>query len=180
MTIQITDLEGVPNLARDWKATHIMSFLDPGEKLKRPWFVKPENHFQQFFIDNDDANSPFTATRMQVEIALDWACNNNIRDNHRCIIHCWGGVARSTAMALSIWMQGRSKVSINDGVRWLEETRPIFPAPNLVVAKHADDILKLDGVLLEAAMRLGKIRFRKEHGIGEWTPNLKELGLIDD
>lgn len=67
------------------------------------------------------------------------------------IIHCRQGKARSTAMALAFLAASDPSASADDCVARLKAIRP-QAAPNILVVRHADTVLGLNGALERAVL----------------------------
>jgi predicted protein tyrosine phosphatase len=131
--------------------THVISFLDPDDR-KLPWKLKnkfpKQNWLLTRFDDTEDSFHPIAPTFDQVANAMQWALA--CPDDAKFLIHCFAGVCRSTAFALALQAD---KIGIDAAVDWLKIARPTA-SPNILVAQHCDDFLKMEGKLFKAAFKI--------------------------
>lgn len=75
-------------------------------------------------------------------------------EGKRLLIHCYAGVSRSTAAALTILAhaeQGRDLAAANSAMRSLLQACENTPLPNELMIRHADEILSYGGALRDVA-----------------------------
>ena len=154
MDIKICKRFDVPSTAHTFKATHILSLVDPGVKVYTPTLCDG-NHKILFMEDFDRPDHPNSPQIEQIHEALEWS--RVLPPDARVIVHCEAGVSRSTAMALGVWVLHNPGKSLKDGSKWLKETRPIA-CPNLLIAEFIDEILNLDGEFFKACDEVGEWR----------------------
>lgn len=134
-------------------AKHVLSILDPGDKL----FLTPRlhacNRLHLAFDDVLDPKDPFAPTLDHVQRLLDWA--KNIPDDDTVVVHCFAGISRSTAAAIAILAQLTRDVDA--AVAQIAAVRPRL-CPNPVISKYADDILGFGGELHDACEKVANFR----------------------
>ena len=123
-----------------------MSILDPGEIPSWPNNVNRDNWMHlscRDVMDNTIENAPQLS---HVVSALEWAAK--LPKNSVLLIHCHAGISRSTAIAIAILVQ--SGWGIQKSVDYVKSMRRIM-APNPILTQYADDYLKMNGKLHQAA-----------------------------
>lgn len=146
MQVFVSDLEHARTVAIDNGVTHIVSLLDPGHDVDHGLNAE---HFVMQFEDAMDAETSGAPTVKQVQIVLDWV-RANTNSQSRLLVHCHGGVSRSTAMAVAILIQSGS--SVENAIAEIRRQRPVF-CPNNLISEFADRILGMDGQLHAACER---------------------------
>jgi len=140
--------------------SYMLSIQDFGdEPVSTPKFIKPENHMHIFFDDLDiaDAGKRISArysdkirarcpTRFDVQSILDFG--KRIPDGSTLFMHCFAGIARSTASAYALYAQ-----QLKAGEEWLAFKEmvkgSIAPWPNDLIVQIADDLLGRNGQLFK-------------------------------
>jgi predicted protein tyrosine phosphatase len=130
-------------------ATHILSIADPGDHVELPIHRVPkENILSMCFFGEDHIEGP---KRIHVETMLDWA--KRLPDDAVLVVHCWGGISRSTATALAILTQYHGDENL--AAYHLLRVRP-GAGPNPAISAHADAYLKRDGYLVKASNEIAE------------------------
>jgi len=93
-----------------------------------------------------------------VQCLFDWHSKITIKPQDVILTHCAAGVSRSAACALAIY--AKMGISTQDALRNVLQDRP-QAWPNMLIIKHADDILSMGGELVKAI----KIWKKKVSGI---------------
>ncbi|HZD24733.1 MAG TPA: tyrosine protein phosphatase [Alphaproteobacteria bacterium] len=134
------------------EATHVISLLGSEGVPATPAGLNPDRHL---YVEIDDIATPiagYVAPGVShVEALLDFA-----RDWNRSgplIVHCFAGISRSTAAALaimSLFNPGQEAAA----ARVLRQRAP-YALPNRRILSIADDLLELDGRLVQAVQALG-------------------------
>ena len=155
MEIFVSSLERVYSTICSRGITHVLTLLTLEERecLRLPGFFDRENHL---FLDMEDVIDPtsFDAPKKdQVDHALNWA--RRLPSNARLLVHCFGGVSRSTATALAIKIQDQGLESIDESLAWLLNHRPIA-CPNPIIIKYADELLNANGKLFNTVENMVK------------------------
>lgn len=163
LPITISNKELARFTAVNWPATHVITALDPGDRLWTPSNIKPANHLQINFADEEHPKLAFAPTRDHVSRILSWSAGLN-PDKDRLLVHCQAGISRSTAIASAIWIQhnGRDWEGL---FSWLMAGRAAA-SPNILIAIFADDHLGLQGNLIEMMADIRETNFRHKFGFG--------------
>ncbi len=150
--IYISSWRMMEERAVDLGATHVLSLLGIEGRPRTPAGIQPDRHLH---IEVDDVPAPYAGdiapTLEHVAAFLEFA-----RDWNRqgpMFVHCYAGVSRSTAAALSILCQ------FNPG-RELEAAQALRRAapharPNRAIIVLADEVLALDSRLVAAVDAIG-------------------------
>jgi len=144
------------DLVKRHDAGHLVSILDPGDRL----FLTPRlhqiNRLHQFFedvLDEEVLNAP---TREHVQELLDWGAQ--LPSDAVVVVHCFAGISRSTAAALALLVQHSGDVE--SSVRQLLEVRP-QACPNPVISKFADELLGMKGALFARSEEVANSKILK-------------------
>lgn len=143
---------GVKKAVKRFEATHVLSTLDPGDRLFRPLRIQPQHHFQLWFEDQEDPAACYAPTLDHAQRILAWG--QELLPDARVVVHCLAGACRSTAIGLALWLQSNGVDRLTEGEAWLLNHRP-SACPNLLLAKYFDQLLGLDGALVTACDRIG-------------------------
>lgn len=143
-------------------AKHVLSLLDPGDRLYLTPRLQEINHLHLKCEDVLDENAWAAPTREQVQELLEWA--RCIPDEDTLVVHCFAGVSRSTAAAIAILADRLGNA--NAAVQRIKSVRPQL-CPNPVITKFADEILGLDGKLYEECEKVANYRLLTYLACGE-------------
>lgn len=163
MDIVISNLDMVPYHVRNDGITHVLSLLRGREfnGLAMPDGIPVAGHLRLDMDDVIDQDAPMAPTREQVGEILAWG--RSLPDDARVLVHCYAGVSRSTAAALSLMVQDMGRQRLGEAIKRLLEIRPIA-CPNPLITLHADDILGCGGELHSSAERVASMRLFKLYG----------------
>ena len=131
----------------------------PANRLRFTRRPSPPHLVLAFEDVDDDTLGVRVATREQVVEAVTFARGHSAGS---LLVHCFHGVGRSAAVALAIMADRFGPGAEGEALERLLAIRP-ESTPNLVVVKHADDVLGRNGDLVGA--------------VAAWeaaTPGLKE------
>jgi predicted protein tyrosine phosphatase len=131
--------------ARREKVKHILSCLDPTDRLVTPSFIDPARHLTLKMDDSENPDDIYAPTLDDVIKVDHWVAS--VPPDARLLIHCFQGVSRSTAMTLGLLCQRSDPVA---AIARLKVIRP-EATPNRLIVRLWDGYLKLDGRLVEAA-----------------------------
>ena len=115
MFITICRKSEVHKVCEDHKISHVISTLDPYDKITAPSFV--DGHLLLNFDDIEYDDDQYSPKAEHVAEILEWS--SQLKDDDRLLVHCWAGVSRSTALALAIWIQKHGDYSGNITIKVL-------------------------------------------------------------
>ena len=151
MKVFVCSRTAVSKMTSKVGATHVLSLLDPGIRPflhpktdKNNWLLL---HFEDN-INECELNGP---TRNDVKHILEWS--KMIPADSTLLVHCEAGVSRSTAAALAILVQYNGIDKLDQCILDLLAVRP-QACPNPLITKWADDELKCNGKLHNAAEKI--------------------------
>ena len=137
----------VRKVVKRFAATHLLSLVDPEDRMPTPHRIARENHLSVKFDDVEEPDLPYAPTAPDIEQIIRWI--DRLPDNARLVIHCTAGVSRSTAVAFALLCQCF-------GVeRRLLEIRP-QASPNALITAFLDDLFEMKGQLHSAALEIRK------------------------
>ncbi len=140
VSLKITSRELAKDTAENW-ADHVISVVDLGVDIKFPGI----NHCIEHFEDVIQQSHPHAPTKAQIESILKVTDKFLTGDN--IVIHCEGGVCRSTAIAVLIECQaGFTPI---EAIQRVQLKRPQL-WPNELVIALGDEILGLNDELVIA------------------------------
>jgi predicted protein tyrosine phosphatase len=154
--------------AKEFKPDFVISIADPDDN--HPVFTKSEVLSLDFHDISHENKSPYflehytLPSREDVRKIFDFA-KTNFDDASRILIHCYAGISRSSAasiISLCAHMPFRNAV---DKIADLEtmtytgylETGYLWFSPNMLMIQYADEMLGLNGELMEYVA--GKFRY---------------------
>ena len=135
----------VNKTVKNFGATHLITLLDPGDSVFRPPSIPGTNHLKLNFFDEEDETKSNPPKLWHGESILGFA--KSLHDA-RVVVHCHAGICRSTAAGLALWLQENGLDRLDEAKKWLSEVRP-NSFPNSLLGKHFDNILGLDGKLID-------------------------------
>lgn len=141
----------VKKTAKKFAATHLLSTLDPGDRVFRPPRIAAQNHLQLWFDDEEDPAKINAPTIEHAKIILEWG--RQLPEDARVVVHCFAGACRSTAIALALWLQ-HNAAGLKEAGNWIKEIRP-QACPNLLLAQHFDTLLGHGGQFVSLCNDIG-------------------------
>ena len=156
--IHICSLKLVDSLAAEIKPSHVLSLLGGITPFPpTPEGVDPANHLKLTLADisepHDDMITPHADHVDEViKFGQRWAHENG--GTRPLLVHCFAGISRSTASALTIACALRPDVKEAAFARALR-TASASAQPNPLMIDHADDLLGRKGRLVHAVSRMG-------------------------
>jgi len=162
--------------------THILSLEDPETPKETPSWFKGI-HVQLHFHDVESASEARTlrATQPNLEhvaeiLRFGRRCLDNTDSTRPAtlLVHCYAGASRSTAAAYALACQALGKGEEASALEYVIRLRP-EAFPNLLIVKHADELLALGGNMLRV---LAPLRKNFSQIVGEWiaSRNRNEQG----
>jgi predicted protein tyrosine phosphatase len=142
--------------AAEFNPATIISLMDPGTDYDVPAGPNLKEHIK---IDLHDAPSDDPAFRSQFTVPTKHHVQRILRfaqswdGSGRVLIHCAGGISRSTAAALVLLAARNLGREIE--IAQLLRARGPWVSPNPMIVKIADKLLGRKGVLVSAYVRMG-------------------------
>ena len=150
--IYVTSLFEMPQYVRMLRPSHLISIIQPAYQPDRPGEIERANHHR---VGVDDISEP-TVDRLLIDSGDVRALVNFIHawepDAGSLLVHCYAGVSRSTATALIAHV-----MKTDDPLRSAAALRRAAPhaIPNRRVIALADEVLGLNGALIQAREAMG-------------------------
>lgn len=146
LNIVVTSLSGARRAKR--KCDAVLTIEDPLYNHGLRFHKKPHpDHLILMFEDVDFYQSNIAMPDLKhVEAAIDFGREHV---DHRLLVHCKAGIARSTAIALAIIADRLGKGNEPEAVKYLLQIRN-EAAPNLLLLDMIDDYLNREGRLKNA------------------------------
>jgi predicted protein tyrosine phosphatase len=141
--------------SRDINKVLTLLTLDEREHLRFPRFFNREDCM---FINMDDVNDEtayYAPKKDDIHLILNWS--KRLPKYTKLLVHCFGGISRSTAVALAIKVQCNGLNKIDDCILWLLKERPMA-CPNKIITKYADELLNANGKLINAVENIVKMK----------------------
>jgi predicted protein tyrosine phosphatase len=136
-------------------ATHLITMLDPDDHIYKPSTIPIENHLFLKFEDCEFPDNPRAPRIEHCQRILDFGAK--FPSDSITVVHCFAGLCRSTTAALALWLQRNGATDLAGARAWLAEDRP-QAMPNLLMAKHFDQLLNLNGQFLDLCKRINDER----------------------
>jgi predicted protein tyrosine phosphatase len=161
----ICGLEDLPWHCRPG-TTHAVSILDPdcGDPRLLNCFPFQDRLVLRFHDIINPARCMIAPKRGHIELLLAFGRRLPRDAGTKLLVHCHGGVSRSTAAAAGLLLQAHPDVDEDDLLHHIASIRP-QAWPNSRMIAFADEILQRDGRLVDALRRFYGRRLRS-------TPNL--------
>jgi predicted protein tyrosine phosphatase len=142
----------VSRTVKEVEATHLVTLLDPEDRVRRPSLIEPTNHLRLSFFDEEDPAAFKPPTRWHAIAIMDFG--SRLPPDARVVVHCFAGVCRSTAAGLALWLQAHGWERLEEAGKWLKAHRP-RACPNMLMAQHFDEIQELDGKFVQLCDQIG-------------------------
>lgn len=153
MDIFVTSKNKVHDTVKATGAKHVLSLLDVGDSL----FITPRlADCNRLLINCEDvleATDHGAPTKEQIERFLAWA--KEIPDDDTVVVHCFAGISRSTAAAITILTDRLG--DFKPAIQRIKSVRPNL-CPNPVITKFADEIFGFDGEMFKACEEVANFR----------------------
>ena len=151
-SVYICSLAEMPRHAASLSASHLISIITPSELPPTPDGIHPDNHLK---VGCHDIAEPYpdaihpneSHVGKIIEFARQWDRRAPL------LVHCWAGVSRSTAAALTVGL-------IHANASEIELTQRLRAAaphahPNRLIVEIADRLLERNGALVLAVEAMG-------------------------
>lgn len=141
-------------MVQQHRASHVLSVVSADMPVNRPASIDPGNHLILHFNDVAVPARGLQAVRAD-DIARMIAFARLWDRKRPMIIHCWMGVSRSTASALTVALALQPERIDRQLAAELRFLAP-FASPNRRIVALADDALERRGALVEAVEGIGR------------------------
>lgn len=146
-------------------ATHLVTMLDPGDRIYRPSRILRENHLWLAFEDEEDPAHRFAPTEDHCAKILEFGAN--LPSNSITVVHCFAGMCRSTAAALALFVQKHGVDSTWAARQWMLQDRP-QALPNMLMAQHFDRLLNARGKFKRMCWIVNEMRVAEIRDSPDW------------
>lgn len=154
MKLLVGPLERVSTLCEAHRPSHLVSWLSP--PAEAPEIAAPFAPSRRLLLASHDiieltegyqAPSAEDVEKL-IALAREWD------RAHPMLVHCWAGVSRSTAAAFVVAcaLSARPEHELAQALRLASPSA----TPNLLIVRHADDLLGRDGRMVEAIVQIGR------------------------
>ena len=171
--IYVCSLAELPALTAGLRPTHIVSMLGDDPFPATPEWLATDRHLKLRFHDIAEPIPGFLAPQVEhLEALITFGTTWNKAGP--LIIHCYAGVSRSTAAALTIlclYNQGREEKA----AQVLRERAP-HAQPNQLMIAIADRLLRCDGRLVDAVNTIGPAQILGLGSLVELPAELEKSG----
>ena len=154
MKIIVCGLSAAQNEISRHRAKSVISVLGPETPHRDFVGVGPENHLKLTFNDINQATQGLKAPEASdIEKLVGFV--KRWDQQAPMLIHCWAGISRSTASALTalcILKPSESEFALAQKLRMVSPSA----TPNKLIAMQADNLLQRQGRLFEAAESIGR------------------------
>lgn len=144
----------VPQAAAQLRPSHLITLLDPSDEMPTPEEVSGHRHLRlgmhDVTVQSPEYHTPpdDMHVRELITFAKTWDRSQPI------LIHCWAGISRSTASALTIACMLNEPGRETDIAKLLRARAP-HAQPNRRLIALADDLLRRDGRMVDAVDAMG-------------------------
>jgi len=145
----------VRKVVKRFAATHLLSLVDPNDRMPTPHRILRENHLSVCFDDVESPELSGAPTETDLEAIVAWV--DRLPDSARLVIHCTAGVSRSAAVAFGLMCRGHDIELARDR---LLETQP-NASPNALVTTLMDRMFNMGGALHDAALQVRSLDKRR-------------------
>ena len=149
----VSSKSGVRKAVKHIQATHVLSLLDPGDRLFTPPAIPKTQHAHFWFEDEEDPAKSHAPRLHHAEAILTWGAQ--LPADAAVVVHCLAGQCRSTATGLALFLQANGVHEFDAARSWLLDHRPTA-CPNLLLAVHFDLLLNLQGAFVQMCADIGR------------------------
>lgn len=161
--VAVCQFSAVRQTAKRFIATHLVSLVDRGMRVRRPSRVPVHHHLIVHCADQDDAGRPDAPTADQVARLLRFG--QAVPAGSRVLVHCEAGRRRSTAAALLLLAQALGPGSGRLAAALLVAARPEASPNRLIVALGANVLGQPD--LVDIAAQVAERRVQRMLALGK-------------
>jgi predicted protein tyrosine phosphatase len=102
-----------------FEATHLISLVDPDDRMPRPHRIAQGNHLVMHFDDVDDPALPDAPRKEHIDRAFKWVAR--LPETARLVVHCTAGISRSTALAYGLLCH---QMNNDEAMTYVQRVRP--------------------------------------------------------
>ena len=154
--IYVSPLSGVEDAIRLHGPSHLVSLLDPDSMIGTPDGIAPDRHLRlsvnDIALPAEDLTAPGEDHVAElISFIRTWD------QSEPMLVHCWAGISRSTAAAfitLCVLNEGQSE----DALAQLIRRNAAHAFPNRLMVRHADNLLRRKGRMIDAVEAMGPAR----------------------
>lgn len=148
------------------KHTHLLTLIDEHLNVDSSNLFSVEDHKVLKFDDTEHLDNPRAPTKEICKEILDWG--KTLPKDADLLVHCYAGISRSTAATLALMVQdsGCGGAAIGACIDTIVRIRP-FAFPNRLMTKYFDELLGLNGELIQ---KVNELHFsqREKYVIGDF------------
>jgi len=151
-SVYICNLVDMPRHVSALSASHLISIITPAEMPATPPGIHPDNHLKVGCHDiiepyPDAVHPDESHVNAVIEFARGWDRSAPM------VVHCWAGVSRSSAAALTVACLHADASDMAIAKR-LRAASP-HAQPNTLIVEIADRLLDRNGALISAVESIG-------------------------
>lgn len=152
--VHVCPLSAVPDVVARARAAHLVTLLQEEILVERPRAILPDKHLRLLVHDIAEPSlgciaPDETHIAELIAFARDWGGRGPM------VVHCWAGISRSTAAALTALCAVNPEVSEERIARALREASPTA-YPNRLMIRLADEALGRGGRMMSAVESIGR------------------------
>lgn len=138
----------VRKVVKRFAATHLLSLVDPNDRMPTPHRISRENHLSICFDDVESPELSAAPTEADLEAIVAWV--DRLPESTRLVIHCTAGVSRSAAVTFGLLCRAQDVEVARDR---LLEIQP-NASPNALVTNLMDRMFDMGGALHTVALKI--------------------------
>lgn len=144
MQVRVSSMSQAEELGKDW-ADFAVSLIDPDTR-ELPKFDSATLHMSIVMEDTEIASDPWSPKLGDIAAIFLLADTKD-----RILVHCHGGISRSTAVGVGLLIA--DGMSVEEAVRTVHLQRPNM-SPNKLILKHVDTHLSMGGTLVQQVQKV--------------------------
>ena len=165
--ILVTPLSLMPEALRQYRPSHLVTLLSPGNMIETPDGFPAERHLRLGLNDIADpslGDAPPAARHIAELVAFgrSWDARAPM------LVHCWAGVSRSMAAAFTLLCERAAPGEEHDIAQAIRARAP-HAQPNRLLVRYADEALGREGRMIAAVEALTPAK-QVEEGVAVELP----------
>jgi predicted protein tyrosine phosphatase len=152
-TIHICPLSALESVLADSGAVQMISLSGPGKSIETPTQITGGHLKLEFNDINEPRDGLIAPAPEHVKSVIDFASTWD--QSHPLVIHCWMGISRSTAAAATVLLSLFPQITPQTVAQMIRQKSPMA-TPNPMMIAHADELLQLEGHLVDAIQNIGR------------------------